>query len=132
MMAKIGLLVGLLTMGITGMISGLSPAPKAALPDIMYQLDAEARILRSRILNKQDLGSFADTIPDMRKGIPTDPDEITPDFLKMASVSQQLRQEMYRSKNPRQVYNRYLQSCIACHEVHCPGPIGRIQALRIR
>jgi len=102
------------------------------LPKVMYQLDSEAKVLRERILKKKSLGVFTDSIQDMHIAIPTDPDEMTPEFHQMASYSLNLRKEIYRAKHPKQIYQKYIQSCITCHETHCPGPIRRIEQLKLK
>lgn len=104
---------------------------KPSMRATMFKLEAEAKGLKKLILEKKPLPVFQDSIPDMRHTQATDPDEITEDFKAFAEANLNLRQEIYKAKNPKPVFNRYIASCVKCHESHCPGPINRINKLRI-
>ena len=105
--------------------------PKPGMRATMFQLEAEAKVLKRFISEKRDLPGFQDSIPDMCTTQATDPDEITQDFTVFASLNQKLRKEVFQAKNPKPVFNRYIVSCVKCHEAHCPGPINRIMKLKI-
>jgi len=98
---------------------------------VMKQMETEARILKKYIEQKSDLPSFIDSIPDMRHSKPSDPDEITPGYLIMAEENLRLRKQIFNAKNPRNAFNRYITSCVSCHNQHCPGPVPRILKLKI-
>jgi hypothetical protein len=120
---------------LTGMMTGGSFwkdfSEKPGMRETMFRMEAEARILRKFIESKQSLPVFQDSIPDMRHTVPTDPDEITEGYKVMAGENIRLRKEVFQARNPKPVFNRYIASCIKCHESHCPGPINRISKLKL-
>lgn len=123
----------LLALGIAG-IMGHTAREWSETPDMrstMYRMEAEARVLKKRIEAREPLGSLNDSLPDICLTRPTDPDEITDEFRVMAAENNALRLSVYEAKHPKPVFNRYIVSCIKCHESHCPGPINRISKLKI-
>lgn len=123
----------LLALGFAGIL-GQTAREWSETPDMrsaMYRMEAEARVLKKRIEARAPLGSLNDSLPDICLTRPTDSDEITEEFRVMAAENKALRTSVYEAKNPKPAFNRYIVSCIKCHESHCPGPINRISKLKI-
>ncbi len=53
-------------------------------------------------------------------------------FSAMADVFLKNMDKLYDDKNQIEDYNVLVQSCLACHQNHCPGPISRIKKLVIK
>lgn len=98
---------------------------------VMYQMESEAKALRKQIIDGQGLAVRVDSIIDMRNSIPTDPDEITPGYRIFAEENLKRRNMIFTSGNAKSAFNKYVKSCVSCHEQHCPGPIRRISNLYI-
>jgi cytochrome c len=62
---------------------------------------------------------------------PTDPEMITEPFGTMAKAFLKSMDKIYEEKNQVQDYNVMVQSCLACHQNQCPGPMVRIKKLLI-
>ncbi len=62
---------------------------------------------------------------------PTDPEMITEPFGTMAKEFLKSMDKLYEEKNQVQDYNMMVQSCLACHQNQCPGPMVRIKKLLI-
>lgn len=123
----------LLALGLAGIL-GQSAREWSETPDMrttMYRMEAEARALKKRIEAREALGTLNDSLVDICLTRPTDPDEITDEFRVMAAENKALRLSVYEAKNPKPAFNRYIVSCIKCHESHCPGPINRISKFKI-
>ena len=128
---KIGILllaISFITGG--GIWKGFSEKP--GMRETMFQMEAEAKILKKAIESRLTLPVFYDSIPDMRHTIPTDPDEVTEGYKVMAEENIRLRKAIFKAGNPKPVFNRYITSCVKCHESHCPGPINRILKLKVQ
>ncbi len=61
---------------------------------------------------------------------PTDSNVVTPDFLRRASDYHKVFEKVGREPTPDH-FNAVVAQCVQCHESNCPGPIKRINRLRI-
>ncbi|MFM7589021.1 MAG: hypothetical protein ACKO55_07890 [Bacteroidota bacterium] len=64
------------------------------------------------------------------KQTPTDSNVVTPDFLRRASDYHKAFEKVGREPTPEH-FNAVVAQCVQCHESNCPGPIKRINRLRI-
>jgi len=64
------------------------------------------------------------------KQTPTDSNVVTPDFLRRASDYHKAFERVGRAPTPEH-FNAVVAQCVQCHESNCPGPIKRINRLRI-
>ncbi|MBM3914219.1 MAG: hypothetical protein FJ351_07250 [Sphingomonadales bacterium] len=60
----------------------------------------------------------------------TDSNVVTPDFLRRASDYHKAFEKVGREPTPEH-FNAVVAQCVQCHESNCPGPIKRINRLRI-
>lgn len=114
------------------LIQSLRPsADEKSMIQVMYQMESEAKALKKHITEKHVLPAKVDSIMDMRSSVPTDPDEITEGFRVMAEENLKRRSMIFTAGNAKMAFNKYVKSCITCHQQHCPGPIRRISSLYI-
>lgn len=64
------------------------------------------------------------------KQTPTDSNVVTPDFLRRAADYHKAFDLVVREPTPDH-FNAVVAQCVQCHESNCPGPIKRINRLRI-
>lgn len=114
------------------LVRSLQPiADEKSMIQVMYQMEREAKALKKHISEQHMLPAKVDSIMDMRSAIPTDPDEITDGFRIMAEENLKRRAMIFTAGNAKVAFNKYVKSCITCHQQHCPGPIRRISNLYI-
>lgn len=102
----------------------------AAIMQHMYKLNEQ---LKERIESGEELGSFSESFERMLNAKMTN-DKPMDDFFKTHAETFLANQRSIY-ENPAQakeLYNEAINSCIACHEVKCTGPITKIEKLFIK
>lgn len=102
----------------------------SAIMQHMYQLNEQ---LKERIESGEELGSFSESFERMLNAKMTN-DKPMDDFFKTHAETFLANQRSIY-ENPAQakeLYNEAINSCIACHEVKCTGPITKIEKLYIK
>jgi len=102
----------------------------SAIMQHMYQLNEQ---LKERIESGEELGSFSVSFERMLNAKMTN-DKPMDDFFKTHAETFLANQRSIY-ENPAQakeLYNEAINSCIACHEVKCTGPITKIEKLFIK
>lgn len=102
----------------------------SAIMQHMYQLNEQ---LKERIESGEELGSFSESFERMLNAKMTN-DKPMDDFFKTHAETFLANQRSIY-ENPAQakeLYNEAINSCIACHEVKCTGPITKIEKLFIK
>jgi cytochrome c553 len=102
----------------------------SAIMQHMYQLNEQ---LKERIESGKELGSFSESFERMLNAKMTN-DKPMDDFFKTHAETF-LNDQRSIYENPEQakeLYNEAINSCIACHEVKCTGPIEKIEKLIIK
>jgi hypothetical protein len=102
----------------------------SAIMQHMYQLNEQ---LKERIESGEELGVFSESFERMLNAKMTN-DKPMDDFFKTHAETF-LNDQRSIYENPEQakeLYNEAINSCIACHEVKCTGPIEKIEKLIIK
>lgn len=104
----------------------------ALLMRLMYdQSDSIRQIIidGGELLSRDLIAKFE----EIHTAIPTDPDVRDDGF---SAFSNQIVQDMNRiwdaDTGRVEQFNLFVDRCIQCHTVYCPGPIKKIQRLKIR
>lgn len=108
------------------------PNQPSELAALMREMFVEAE--------KMQIAVKADKIPDdlrtkfaaMKTAKPTEPEMTEAPFGEMAKVFLTTMDKLYEEKNQVEDYNLMVQSCLACHQNQCPGPMVRIKKLLIK
>lgn len=108
------------------------PNQPSELAALMREMFVEAE--------KMQIAVKADKIPDdlrtkfaaMKTAKPTEPEMTEAPFGDMAKVFLTTMDKLYEEKNQVEDYNLMVQSCLACHQNQCPGPMVRIKKLLIK
>lgn len=105
-------------------------APLAVLMREMY-LDMEE--IKGTVLDKEKLGTYLEKHRAMLTAEATDPKVRDSSFHIMGSAYLQHLERMEQSSEEELLNNfQALQhSCVACHQQKCPGPLKKINALKV-
>ncbi len=110
----------------------IDPNQPSELAALMREMFLEAE--------KIQIAIKADKIPDdlrtkfaaMKTAKSTEPEMTEAPFGEMAKVFLTTMDKLYEPKNQVEDYNLMVQSCLACHQNQCPGPMVRIKKLLIK
>ena len=117
--------------------------PKAKKEFKMYEMSEMAALMeqmyvdnqrpKERIITGDTIGTFPEHILKMHSSAMTDPSENDAFFKEQAAKFIAAQRKIYADpKNAKQHFNDAVQSCVACHEQKCEGPIPRIKKLYIK
>jgi cytochrome c553 len=100
---------------------------------LMEQMYVDNQRLKERIISGDTIGTFPEHILKMHSSAMTDPTENDAFFKEQAAKFIAAQRKIYADpKNAKQHFNDAVQSCVACHEQKCEGPIPRIKKLYIK
>ncbi|MBA3901568.1 MAG: hypothetical protein H0X62_15425 [Bacteroidetes bacterium] len=109
-------------------------AKVSELAQMMKDMHAHAAEMREAIL-ADSLGTLPDFDKDyhlMKTLTPTDESVRTPLFESFSGLFIASAEEIHQNKKNRKYqYNNMLDACVSCHQTYCPGPVKRINKLRI-
>ncbi len=115
-----------------------SDTPK--LPDqsemsaLMLKMYEENEKVRQQIINGDELSKFSEEFLNIHTAKLTDPGDRTSEFKAYSDIflsNQKIIFEIDKDSVKDQ-FNQTINSCIACHQTACPGPIPRIKKLYIK
>lgn len=106
------------------------PSEMALLMEQMFQENLQ---LKSAIEQGATLGVFSNDFLNIHKAELTDPEERTDVFegFSEAFIANQKSIYMVSKGARKEQFNTMVNSCIACHETSCTGPIPKIKKLLI-
>ena len=116
-------------------VSPINPNGDSELALLMRQLFNDADSIKQLIEAGQ--GSvpveFIEAIERVHTADPTDPEVKTDQFTAFNDMMKAQAERLKEStENQVEEFNNFVNSCISCHQVVCPGPIKRIKKLKIK
>ena len=78
--------------------------------------------------------NYIENLKSFHTAKPTDPEVKVEQFFGFVKAIDLAAQELERSENfdaQKEQYSRVLNACIQCHQQFCPGPIRRINKLKL-
>jgi cytochrome c553 len=103
------------------------------MASLMKQMAHINEELKKRIQNGEDLGAFPANFERILTASMTKNQEMDEFFIKHAEIFLERQKEIYaHPENARDNFNLSIDACIRCHEEKCPGPLSRIQKLKIK
>lgn len=102
---------------------------------LMEQMFVENEQLKAKIEKGEELGDFNKEYLKIHSAVLTDPDDRNDTFEAFSKALLINQEAIYGSENADETklnFNKMVQTCIACHETTCIGPIPRIEKLRIK
>lgn len=106
------------------------PSEMALLMRQMYEFN---KLTKAQIISKDSLSSFPEEFISIHEAVMTSPDERDAEFDSLAVQFVNLQKATFSTKSDSTIYyfNQSINSCIACHETRCTGPIPKIKKLII-
>ncbi|MCC9044502.1 hypothetical protein LNQ81_17675 [Myroides sp. M-43] len=104
------------------------------LASLMEEMHAQGVVLRNKIEGGHtDLGVMPEKHKEIRTARMTDPSDNDLFFEYQAQEYLRLEQILYESVegDKKEQFNNMINSCLACHQKKCGGPIPRIKKLLI-
>ncbi len=102
------------------------------MASLMKQMAHINEQLKERIKKGEDLGEFPANFEKILTASMTKNQEMDEFFKRHAELFLETQREIYaHPENATELYNLSIDACIKCHEEKCPGPITRIQKLKL-
>ncbi|WP_254050249.1 hypothetical protein [Myroides sp. N17-2] len=104
------------------------------LASLMEEMHAQGVVLKNKIeQGDTDLGALPEKHKEIRTARMTDPSDADMFFEYQAQEYLRLEQILYESVegDKKEQFNNMINSCLACHQKKCGGPIPRIKKLLI-
>lgn len=101
---------------------------------LMNKMFDENMELKKGIIEGDDLTAFRKDYSKIHSAILTDPDDRTASFEQFSKAFIKHQKAIFHVETSEVItqYNTMVQSCIACHETTCTGPIPKIKKLLIK
>ena len=114
-------------------VSPINPNGDSELALLMRQLFYDTDSLKQLVVveEKEVPQDFIDALEKVHTANPTDPEVKTAEFTAFNDLMINAAKELSDAEDKEQAYNQFLNRCIDCHKVVCPGPIKRIKKLII-
>ncbi len=99
---------------------------------LMEQMYAYNNHLRDRIIAKENIGEYPEHFDKIHTAVLTDASDRDLFFDTQAAAFLKTQKDIFENKNTVESFNKMVNSCIACHQKKCGGPIERIKKLYIK
>jgi hypothetical protein len=110
----------------------IDPNEPSALAALMREMFTEAEAMQSFVKENKIPKDVRTKFAAMQTATPTEKEMTEEPFGSMAKVFLKTMDNLYDEKNQVEDYNLMIQSCLACHQNPCPGPMVRIKKLLIQ
>jgi len=106
------------------------PSEMALLMRKMYEAN---KVVKNQIIRKDTLLPFPEEFLTIHSAVLTDPSERDEEFDSLAKKFINYQKNTFSSNSDSAAYhfNQSINTCIACHETRCTGPIPKIKELLI-
>lgn len=110
-----------------------NPNGSSELSLLMRKMEKQLVDARAAVLNGKYKGSYPKEFDKIYTAKPTDNETKMPSYDVFANVYISAVKSFVSAKPADQIesYNNVVNTCLACHSQHCPGPVGRIKKLLI-
>jgi len=107
------------------------PTEMALLMRRMYEVN---KVVKGQIINKDTLLTFPEEFHTIHTAVLTKPSDRDTSFDSLSRIFVNHQKATFSSRSDSTVYhfNKSINTCIACHETRCVGPIPKIKKLLIQ
>lgn len=98
---------------------------------LMRFVHDQAKLLKGDLVKGQDLPDYNNDIEFITTANPTRPSVQGPEFESFARYYIEKNKNVFEEPG-KQSYNDMVESCVACHNEFCPGPVRTIKKLIIK
>lgn len=111
------------------------PNEDSELALLMRKMYHDADSIKQLIVNEEGNISqeYIDALERIHTATPTDADVKTPEFSAYTDLMINEANTLFSNEtNKKQGFNRLVNRCVECHQSFCPGPIKKINKLKIK
>jgi hypothetical protein len=108
------------------------PNQASELALLMRNMYTDSEQMKQAVLAGKLPEDLREKFKKMHSAVATEADMKDAAFTTMADVFLKNMDKLYDNQNQIEDYNVLIQSCLACHQNHCPGPMSRIKKLTIK
>ena len=98
---------------------------------LMRFVHDQAKILKGDLVKGQGLSDYNDRIEFITAATPTRPSVQGPEFESFARYYIEKNKNVFEEPG-KATFNDMVESCVACHNEFCPGPVRTIKKLTIK
>lgn len=115
-------------------VKELNIPERSEMAILMNKMFDENKIIKQKILNGETPRGFPEDYLKIHKATLTDPSDRTPAFKVFSDLYINNLKEVFETDDDsyKNKFNATINSCIACHQTTCLGPIPRIKKLLIK
>ncbi len=112
----------------------VNPNGDSELAILMRKMTKHAEATKKALESGAELPAFPSEVNSIDEATPTDPDKHNPGFFSGTKVYRAALDRLYKADKAgrAECYQQLLNSCAACHNVVCPGPLKKIGRLRLQ
>lgn len=102
------------------------------LAELMRKMDADFTLIKTALKKREEI-TLELNYTKIHTATPTDADVRTNDFTLMANAFLESvnRFTQATAAEKENTYSAIITSCVSCHQHFCPGPIKRIEKLKL-
>lgn len=106
------------------------PTEMALLMRQMYEYN---KLVKQQLIKGGRLAPFPEEFEKIHSAAVSDPSEKDAEFDSLAMVFMKFQNKTFSTKKDSSAYyfNQSINTCVACHETRCTGPIPKIKRLKI-
>lgn len=110
----------------------INPNGSSELSLLMRKMEKQLVDARADVIKGTYKGSYPKEFDQLKTAAPTDAGTKTENYDIFADLYLSSVKNFVAAKtNQVQAYDNVVNTCLACHSQHCPGPVGRIKKLKI-
>jgi len=108
------------------------PNQASELALLMRSMYTDSEKIKQAVVEGKFPEDFREKFKKIHSAVATEAEMKDAAFAAMANVFLKNMDKLYDNQNQIDDYNILIQSCLACHQNHCPGPMSRIKKLVIK
>ncbi len=114
-------------------LARLYPNESSELAWVMREISAKTELVKRQVENGEEVDNIIDVFKQVHDAEATKPEVKTEAFANMASSFVDSFDRLLESQEGDRIkaYNMMIQNCVVCHTTYCPGPLVRIEKLKI-
>lgn len=116
--------------GMTFPSQDVNPNGSSELSLLMHSMEQQLKDAKPGVLAGTYKGTYPSSFDKIYTAVPTDAKTKTENFDIFAGVYLNAVKTFVATPKV-ETYNNVVNTCLACHSQHCPGPVGRIKKLKI-
>jgi len=114
-------------------LARLYPNESSELAWVMREISAKTELVKSQVENGEEIENIIDVFKQVHDAQATKPEVKTEAFANMSSSFVDSFDQLLQSQEGDRIkaYNIMIQNCVICHTTYCPGPLVKIEKLKI-